>query len=257
MVNAQLIWSNTLETIDDTAASRCIRRGERIRDRGFLALWIQQESGHHDVLRYSTPSTSPPSGPDRSGRQGDEVLDIRPARGVQIQADRGLSRTVPRPVPRCGGGPGTYRPNRHRHERRTRCQHRSAGRLWAQTYVFNRIMPDEERHYAGLVSTALDIEHDVLVVDRYECRDRFWDTPEAQAPEPQVRIFSSAFQEGDRMVAARTRVMMSGQGADEGLRGPRDYFVALIREGRLGRWGLDVGRHIRGIVPEPVDFLIF
>ena len=124
-------------------------------------------------------------------------------------------------------------------------ENRPEGRVWAQTFVFDRIIPDEERHYAGLVSAALGIEHDVLAVDRYECRDGYWDSPDAHGPEPQVRSFCLAYEEGDKRAAARTRVMMSGEGADEGLRGPRDYFLALTREGRWGRWGLDVCRHIR------------
>lgn len=121
---------------------------------------------------------------------------------------------------------------------------RPSGKLWAQTFVFDRLIPDEERHYAGLVSAALGIEHDFVALDDYPCRDGFWDSPEAQGPEPEPRTFCRGRQAGIRRAVAQTRVVMSGEGADEGLREPQDYFLALLREGRWGRWGLDVARHI-------------
>jgi asparagine synthase (glutamine-hydrolysing) len=39
-------------------------------------------------------------------------------------------------------------------------------------------------------------------------------------------------------------VFLTGDGADEGLRPPDDYYLCLLREGRLGRWGADVIRHL-------------
>ena len=255
VVNSQLVWSNTLDTIrqhpdvsDEVSESAIV---------DFLLFGFNRDPAtttfsdirrlppaHHLVrtdqgLRVKRYWTFTLPEERRLKRMGDYLERFRELFGDAV-ADR--VRTDRIGIAMSGG---LDSPSVAAEVVRHLKQRRPAGRLWAQTKVCDGIIPDEERHYAGLVSTALDIEHHVLALDRYACRDRFWDSPEAQAPEPRERSFYLAFQESNRRAAARTRVMMSGEGADEGLRGPRDYFLALIRERRLGRWVLDVGRHIR------------
>lgn len=116
--------------------------------------------------------------------------------------------------------------------------------LWAVTYVFDCLIPDEERRFATQVSGALGLAHELYVVDNCQPFDEFWDTEAAQAPEPSGRSFQSLFVSAGWKSLAHARVFLTGNGADEGLRPPGDYYLCLLREGRLGRWGADVIRHV-------------
>lgn len=117
-------------------------------------------------------------------------------------------------------------------------------RLWAGTYVFDRLIPDDERPFATQVSTALGIPHEFFVLDDGQPFDEFWDTEAAQTPEPSDRSFVSAYRNAASKLLAHARIFLSGNGADEGLRPPGDYYLCLLREGRFGRWGADVIRHV-------------
>jgi asparagine synthase (glutamine-hydrolysing) len=118
------------------------------------------------------------------------------------------------------------------------------GRLWAATHVFDRLIPDGERPFAAQVSAALGITQEFFPVDDFKPYDEFWDTETAQTPEPNVRSFLSAYRNSARESGTHARVFLAGNGGDEGLRPPGDYYLCLLREGRIGRWGADFVRHL-------------
>ncbi len=123
-------------------------------------------------------------------------------------------------------------------------QDRGGSSLRAATFVYDQLIPDGERAYAAQVSTALAIPHDFFVVDDVAPFDNFWDCESAHAPEPGLRAFSAFRRETAKACLSHAHLFLTGAGADEGLRPPGDYFLCLLRELRLGRWGIDVLRHL-------------
>src|SRR5206468_11151057 len=86
--------------------------------------------------------------------------------------------------------------------------------LRAHTVVFDRIIPDEERKYAGLVAAALDIPIEFLVADDYRPYDSASPRASVRFAEPadvRNRALGRAFWTG---MAARSRIVFSGDDAD-------------------------------------------
>jgi asparagine synthase (glutamine-hydrolysing) len=114
----------------------------------------------------------------------------------------------------------------------------------AFTVVFDRLIPDSERHYAGLVASHLGIPIQFFALD--ERTD--WPIPgERVTPEP----FNDSADPGARLrchkaVAAHSRVVLYGEGPDNALSYEwRPYLAWLKNQRRWGRLLLDVVRHIR------------
>jgi asparagine synthase (glutamine-hydrolysing) len=114
--------------------------------------------------------------------------------------------------------------------------------LRAWTMVFDELIPDEERYYAGLVSEALNIPIHFLVVDGYRLFER-QDQEELHFPEPRNNPLSQAYDADlDRQTAAHSRIALTGMGGDAGLLGSSVYVLDLLKRGRLGRLAVDLWR---------------
>jgi asparagine synthase (glutamine-hydrolysing) len=97
-------------------------------------------------------------------------------------------------------------------------QNGSDSGLHAYTEVFDSLIPHEERYYAKLVADALKIPIQFLVCDEYrlfDCADHSGNAP----PEPMHSVLARSTQVQLRHVAASSRVVLTGDGADPGLSG--------------------------------------
>jgi asparagine synthase (glutamine-hydrolysing) len=88
--------------------------------------------------------------------------------------------------------------------------------LKAFSMVYDRLMPDRERHYSGLAADALGLEIDYLVADDYELyRDQ--QDPAFPMPEPENNPLQRLHWDRLQRVATHSRVVLCGQGGDEAL----------------------------------------
>ncbi len=116
--------------------------------------------------------------------------------------------------------------------------------LRAYTTVYERLIPDEERHYAGLVAQALRIPIHYLVADGYKLYER-WDQPELCTPEPSHQPLAAMAADQLREVAARQRVVLTGCGADPALCTSLSFhFSKLLHRLRLRSLVADFGRYV-------------
>ncbi|MGE0448394.1 MAG: asparagine synthetase B [Vicinamibacterales bacterium] len=114
--------------------------------------------------------------------------------------------------------------------------------LPAYTYVYDRLIPDEERRYADIAGRALDIPVEFVAADDYEPFEH-WDDPTLCRPEPSHEPFASQVQAMARKVAARCRVMLTGDGGDPLLYYETDV-PQLLKTGQLWRIGAEVARSL-------------
>ncbi len=115
--------------------------------------------------------------------------------------------------------------------------------LRAYTVVYDRLIPDEERHYAGLVAKGLGVPIHYLPADDYGLYER-WDQPELQTPEPSATPLSAVALDQLRTAAAYSRVMLGGEGGDVGFFPSFSCFFDLIKDCRLGPLLTYIGRHL-------------
>jgi asparagine synthase (glutamine-hydrolysing) len=109
---------------------------------------------------------------------------------------------------------------------------RSEADLSAYTLVYDRLIPDKERHYAGLVAEALRIPIHYLAADDYTLFGRC-DEPGYQTPEPTDNPLPALTADQFRLIARDNRVALSGDGGDPALcSSPVSHFVDLLRAGR-------------------------
>ncbi|HUE89811.1 MAG TPA: asparagine synthase-related protein [Vicinamibacterales bacterium] len=92
--------------------------------------------------------------------------------------------------------------------------------LRAHTTVYDTLIPDEERRYAGIAAEALGVEIDFFVADHYGPLDG-WDHADLRPPEPSDNPFIRMHSHQLARAAAHSRVILSGDGADEVLWGSR------------------------------------
>jgi asparagine synthase (glutamine-hydrolysing) len=107
----------------------------------------------------------------------------------------------------------------------------------AVTIVYDRLIPDEERYYSGLVAQGLGIPIHYIVGDEYKLQERC-DRPETQRPEPVNGASSSLALSVDFLgaAAARSRVFLTGWDGDALLsESPKPYFRALLNDRQIGR----------------------
>jgi asparagine synthase (glutamine-hydrolysing) len=109
----------------------------------------------------------------------------------------------------------------------------SALELHAHTMVYDRLMPDDERHYSGMVARHLDVPIHYLPIDDYRLFGR-WDQPESARPEPTPGALELMERDLFRRMAATARVAFSGDGGDAVQCPPQGYLADLLRKGRLG-----------------------
>lgn len=114
--------------------------------------------------------------------------------------------------------------------------------LQAYTVVFDRLFPDEEGRYAGLVGEALGVDVHYLNADGYTLFER-WDQPEFWKPEPYDNPFEAIAADLYRETSRRCRVVLTGEGGDPSFRwSSRSYFARLLRGPRWGKLVMDAGR---------------
>jgi asparagine synthase (glutamine-hydrolysing) len=115
--------------------------------------------------------------------------------------------------------------------------------LRAYTAVFDRLIPDRERHYAGLAARALGIPVEYLAGD--DCRPyRGWDRPELRTPEPVDDALAALSAEQFRQALSHGRVVLTGYGGDPVLYPSPMHLLGLLKRGRLVRWAAEVGGYL-------------
>jgi len=115
--------------------------------------------------------------------------------------------------------------------------------LRGYTAVYDRLIPDQERHYSGLVGRALGIPIHYFVADEHAlCAG--WDPP-VRWPEPVGDPLCAMGEEQLRQVAADSRVVLTGQGGDPALCNLLSpHLGKLLGSGQWGRLVADVGRYL-------------
>ena len=116
------------------------------------------------------------------------------------------------------------------------------GGVQPYTMVFDRIMPDRERHFSGLVGQHLGITVQYYAADDYKLSS-CWDRSAHPTPEPIDDPMVGLMVEFHSTIAARNRVVLAGYGGDPALCPSRDYFLDLVKRGRLDRFALDMIRY--------------
>jgi asparagine synthase (glutamine-hydrolysing) len=115
--------------------------------------------------------------------------------------------------------------------------------LRAYTAVYDRLIPDQERHYTGLAAQRLDIPVHFQAMDDWPLFGG-WDQPEMQPPEPEPDPLAAAWRKMVGSARAHGRVALTGEGGDEILYPSKSYFYGQLRRLRWGRLTLDLGRCI-------------
>lgn len=107
--------------------------------------------------------------------------------------------------------------------------------LRAYTTVFDRLLPDEERYYSGLVAEHLDIPIHYQVADNLElCTG--WEDIEGCTPEPHLISLTRKDTEYDKQMLSHSRIALSGEGGDAVFHAQGAYYYALhlLKSGQIG-----------------------
>jgi len=117
----------------------------------------------------------------------------------------------------------------------------SPGEIHAHTVVYDRLIPDEERRYSGMVAEALGIPVGYLLADNYALYER-WDDPEVYSPEPNANPLQALEVDLLRQAAAHSRVVLTGNGGDPALSMSLSSHLWKLGRGlQLGRLARDFG----------------
>jgi asparagine synthase (glutamine-hydrolysing) len=116
--------------------------------------------------------------------------------------------------------------------------------LRAGTLVADKLIPDRERHFAGLVAEALDIPIDFQPADGYGLFER-WDEPALHKPEPFEGPLAALDADQFRARAAWGRVLLTGNGGDPLQYASPNHMLELLRRGRWGRFAADFCNSLR------------
>ena len=90
----------------------------------------------------------------------------------------------------------------------------------AYTVVYDRLVPDDERYYAGLAAEALGIPIHYLAADDYDLYEP-WDEPPPHTPEPDNSPLAVIDVDQFVQIGAQSRVVLTGYGGDPALRTSR------------------------------------
>lgn len=115
--------------------------------------------------------------------------------------------------------------------------------LRAYTVGYDRLMPDDERYYAGLVAKALGIPCHYQAADQYTLYDR-WEQFEYHTPEPVDAPLAAIHVDHFQQVAAHSRVTLGGLGGDPALYPSSTYLHNLLKNLRIGQLLAEVGKYI-------------
>jgi asparagine synthase (glutamine-hydrolysing) len=116
--------------------------------------------------------------------------------------------------------------------------------LSATTTVFDRLIPDQERHYSGLVARHLGLPVHYLVGDDCQYLERL-DEIAARSPEPSSNLFGAIFADLMELVAAQSRVALTGYDGD----GPLGlsltaHWTGLLKTGQWLRLAAELGWYV-------------
>ena len=107
--------------------------------------------------------------------------------------------------------------------------------LQAQTIVYDRLIPDQERYFSGLVAQHLGIPIHYIVADNYQLYER-WEQLETLSPEPFHNPQGAMSADAFRGAAALSRVFLTGWDGDALLsESLRPYFRSLAQERKYAR----------------------
>jgi asparagine synthase (glutamine-hydrolysing) len=116
--------------------------------------------------------------------------------------------------------------------------------LRAYTVVYERLMPDQERRYSGLLGNALGIPVHYLTADRYRPFE-FSTAAGMRHPEPDNDPFRAVHADLIEQVVAHSRVAFYGEGPDNLLYYEwRPYVRHLLRTFQFARFAMDVGCYV-------------
>jgi asparagine synthase (glutamine-hydrolysing) len=101
--------------------------------------------------------------------------------------------------------------------------------LRGYTFVYDRLLPDDERHYAGLAARAIEMPIEFWPIDDYVLYERCFDYA-CQKPEPYHWPLEAAALDLYRRMAGSSRVALTGEGGD-----PLSYFGSLLCTPRFHR----------------------
>lgn len=115
----------------------------------------------------------------------------------------------------------------------------------AFTYVFDHLIPDQERYYAGLIADRLGIPIHYRVCDD-KVIDPEWNSRPLKTPEPAAAVLSRAHDlDTYRTLARHGRVFFYGEGPDNALMYEwQPYLHYLARGRRWGRLARDICHHV-------------
>jgi asparagine synthase (glutamine-hydrolysing) len=123
------------------------------------------------------------------------------------------------------------------------CRQRILPGLCAYTEVFDRLIPHEERYYAGVVADALDIPIRFITSD--DCKVCDSDARDAHFPEPMHSPWSGWGLSPLRQVAMTRRIALTGFGGDPTLSSLLTlHFRELMQKRQFARVLLDAARYL-------------
>lgn len=132
-------------------------------------------------------------------------------------------------------------------------KHSNSVKLRAHTIVYDRLVPDQERHYSTLVAEALGIPIQHLAADNYSLYERA-DDPSTNSQEPLDSCLRALATDSYRDVAAQSRVALTGEGGDPGLgMSMSSHIWREMRNSKLSRVARDFVRYL--IVPGRISRL--
>jgi len=116
--------------------------------------------------------------------------------------------------------------------------------LRAHAVVYDRLVPDQERHYAEAAAKGLGIPIDCFVADGYRLFEG-WNDGRVRFPEPVSNPLVLMGLDRLQGIAAGTRVALSGYGGDPALSSLISrHCRELLKQARLGQLALDVARYL-------------
>jgi len=115
--------------------------------------------------------------------------------------------------------------------------------LRGYTWVYHRLIADEEWKYADRLGAQLGIAVEHIVSDEHGLYERY-DTPELRRSQPIDLPLLVTFVEMAAAIAGNSRVALQGEGGDPLLYSTHHYFPRLLRRGRLDRFALDLSAYV-------------
>lgn len=116
--------------------------------------------------------------------------------------------------------------------------------LRAVTAVFDYALPDEERTYAAMAATALNIPVEFVAQDEYRWFEE-WEREDLWRPEPVEAPLLAAEADFTARAALQARVALTGEGGDAVLRERESHLARLLLAGEWFRAGAETLAYVR------------